>query len=263
MQIKVSKHVDHSGKIYLPYLHEWSHPACDLLGLIQICIVTFSEQPPVYSKPKDGPALPYPGQAGYGYGQAYPPPQYNTQYSVPTTYPVHTTTATHTIMQEQAKTSIISAAEDTIKIRLREEVSTKHVETESLKQVGEELSIGRSRLTQMISKLKLETEQVDTNIRILTEKEAEMSAVRDKLANTGEVSCDEAVIATAPIYNQLIMACAEESAIEDAIYFLGEALRRGVIDCELFLKHVRNMSRKQFMLRATMQKCRQVAGLQL
>lgn len=52
MQIKVSKHVDQSGQIYLPYLHEWSHPKSDLLGLIQILIVTFSEQPPVYSKPK-------------------------------------------------------------------------------------------------------------------------------------------------------------------------------------------------------------------
>ena len=32
MQIKVSKHVDASGKIYLPYLHEWTHPSFDLLG---------------------------------------------------------------------------------------------------------------------------------------------------------------------------------------------------------------------------------------
>ena len=69
--------------------------------------------------------------------------------------------------------------------------------------------------------------------------------------------------ATAPLYKQLINAFAEESATEDAIYFLGEALRRGVIDCEVFLKHVRNLSRKQFMLRATMQKCRQVAGLEV
>ena len=52
MQIKVSKHVDQSGKIYLPYLHEWAHNKSDLLGLIQILIVTFSEQPPVYSRPK-------------------------------------------------------------------------------------------------------------------------------------------------------------------------------------------------------------------
>ena len=52
MQIKVSKHVDQSGKIYLPYLHEWNHSNSDILGLIQILIVTFSEQPPVYSRPK-------------------------------------------------------------------------------------------------------------------------------------------------------------------------------------------------------------------
>jgi hypothetical protein len=37
MQIKVSKHVDLSGKIYLPYLHEWSYPNSDLVGLIQVC----------------------------------------------------------------------------------------------------------------------------------------------------------------------------------------------------------------------------------
>jgi len=303
MQIKVSKHVDHSGKIYLPYLHEWAHPNSDLLGLIQICIVTFSEQPPVYSKPKDQSALPYPVQSNYGYPtsgyqQGYPPPQYpqynnnppaypNTGYPPASTpYPPYppnsagyppqpnasyysqastggsdTTTTTGTITQEHLKASILSAVEDKVKKRLRDDVSAKHAETESLKQVGEELSGGRSRLTQMISKLKQETDELDTNIKILTEKEAEMSAIKDKLEDTGEVNCDEAVTATAPIYKQLINAYAEESATEDAIYFLGEALRRGVIDPEVFLKHVRNLSRKQFMLRATMQKCRQVAGL--
>ena len=30
VQVKVSKHVDAAGKIYLPYLHEWAHPASDL-----------------------------------------------------------------------------------------------------------------------------------------------------------------------------------------------------------------------------------------
>ena len=41
----------------------------------------------------------------------------------------------------------------------------------------------------------------------------------------------------------------------------GEALRQGVVDCETFLKHVRKLSRRQFFLRATMNKCRQTAGL--
>lgn len=63
------------------------------------------------------------------------------------------------------------------------------------------------------------------------------------------------------ILSRLINAYAEEAAVEDAIYYLGEALRSGVIDLETFLKQVRQLARKQFMLRALMQKCRQRAGL--
>ncbi|KAM4617200.1 tumor susceptibility gene 101 protein isoform 2-T2 [Discoglossus pictus] len=50
MTIKTGKHVDANGKIYLPYLHEWKHPPSDLLGLIQILIVVFGEEPPVFSR---------------------------------------------------------------------------------------------------------------------------------------------------------------------------------------------------------------------
>lgn len=67
-------------------------------------------------------------------------------------------------------------------------------------------------------------------------------------------------IHTKPQHLRLLNAYAEEAAIEDAVYFMGEALRSGVIDLEVFLKHVRQLSRKQFMLRALMQKCRQKAG---
>ncbi|XP_072475760.1 tumor susceptibility gene 101 protein isoform X1 [Notamacropus eugenii] len=51
MTIKTGKHVDANGKIYLPYLHEWKHPQSDLLGLIQVMIVVFGEEPPVFSRP--------------------------------------------------------------------------------------------------------------------------------------------------------------------------------------------------------------------
>lgn len=318
MQIKVSKHVDHSGKIYLPYLHEWAHPNSDLLGLVQLCIVTFSEAPPVYSKPKQEAPVPahslpypvqsagypaYPGQGGGGVvGGNYPiqqggyPPQYpqyqnnNQAAGYPTggypPYPTssssypgqpgtgyysqasNATTATTgsvgpggTITQEHLKASILSAVEDKVKTRLREEFSVRQAETESLKQTGEELGSGRGKLSQMVIQLKQETEEMDGSLRILAEKRKELSSLNSKLEENGEVNCDEAVTATAPIYKQLIQAYAEEAATEDAIYFLGEALRRGVIESDVFLKHVRNLSRKQFMLRATMQKCRKTAGL--
>lgn len=60
---------------------------------------------------------------------------------------------------------------------------------------------------------------------------------------------------------RLLNCFAEEAATEDTIYYMGEALRQGVIDLDVFLKQVRALSRKQFMLRATMQACRKKAGL--
>merc|ERR1739838_650877 len=52
MNIRVSKYVDASGKIYLPYLQDWAHPNYDLSGLVQMCVNILSEQPiqPIYSQ---------------------------------------------------------------------------------------------------------------------------------------------------------------------------------------------------------------------
>lgn len=110
----------------------------------------------------------------------------------------------------------------------------------------------------------------------------------ERLSDRQPIDVDEAVTTTAPLYKQyvtqkfmviiltlwkwmryvrcailyrLLNAFAEEAATEDAIYYMGEALRRGVIDLDVFLKQVRSLSRKQFMLRALMHKCRQKAGL--
>ena len=63
------------------------------------------------------------------------------------------------------------------------------------------------------------------------------------------------------IHRQILNCQVEDWAIDDAIYILGEAVRRGVISTEVYLKRVRNFSRKQFYARALMDKCRQVSGL--
>lgn len=63
MQIKVSMYVDHNGKVYLPYLHDWQPHSSDLLSLIQVMIVTFGDHPPVYSKPKEQINTPYPASS--------------------------------------------------------------------------------------------------------------------------------------------------------------------------------------------------------
>ena len=84
---------------------------------------------------------------------------------------------------------------------------------------------------------------------------------RDKIYFTSFFFPEDAVSATTPLYRQLVNAHAEESAVSEAIYYLGEALKQEIIDCDVFLRQVRKLARKQFLLRATMEKARQVAGL--
>ena len=157
--------------------------------------------------------------------------------------------------------SILSAVEDKVRRRLREDISQNQAEVDSLKKVQEELNRGNSRLTSIMSRVKSEDQELTHNISVLEAKRAEMTEIVEKLQEGEEIQCDEAVTASNPLYKQLMNAFAEESATEDAIYFLGEALRKGTIDIEVFLKQVREVSRKQFMLRATMMKCREKARL--
>lgn len=327
MVIKVSRHVDNTGRIYLPYLHDWDPNKSDLMGLFQVMIIVFGETPPVYSKPKtqetQAYAVPYPSQpsvynppttaasqayppyppnmpvanvpysssypypsaggypptgATYEYpnasGAYYPPyPQTNpysmppTSYTTTTTTPSLTSTASPgltnmgTISEEHIKASLLSAVEDKLKKRLKEMMSQAQAEMEVLKKTQDDLTSGKMQLEDMILRLEREQVQLESNVQILHEKNDEMKNLLAKMENQEAVDIDEAVITTAPLYKQLLHTFAEESATEDAIYYLGEALRKGVIDLDVFLKNVRELSRKQFTLRALMQKCRQKAGL--
>ncbi|XP_036337228.1 tumor susceptibility gene 101 protein-like [Rhagoletis pomonella] len=309
MQIKVSMYVDHNGKIYLPYLHDWQPHTSDLLSLIQVMILTFGDHPPVFSKPKDQttpyphPAFPSPGGAGYppyptaGAGGSanfppyqpgnnfgpYPPypaggnpaaanpgasaggyPPYMSFPQVPgynSGYNSSTPSSTGTITEEHIKASLISAVEDKLRRRLQEKVNQYQAEIETLNRTKQELVEGSSKIDNVIARLNREEVELQKNINILRDKEQELEKSLEALEKSDGIDPDEAVTTTAPLYRQLLNAYAEESALEDAIYYLGEALRSGVIDLETFLKHVRQLSRKQFMLRAIMQKCRQKAGL--
>ena len=93
---------------------------------------------------------------------------------------------------------------------------------------------------------------MESSIRVLESRKEEMEEMLDKIDEGDEISCDEAVDASCPLYKQLINAFVEEASTEDAIYFLGEALRKWSIVVDVFLKQARDISRKQFMLRATM-----------
>lgn len=328
MLIKASRNVDQNGKVYLPYLHEWNPNSSDLVGLVQMMIMTFSEMPPVYAKPKGGgnqapppatttatpyPATPYPTQPG-GYmpppyspsGGGYPsypspgyPPSSTGGYAAPyghqpTPYPIHGATptaglpypapyspsanstaaesgphaattipsATGTITEEHIRLSLVSAVGDRVRDKLRDKYGDAQAEVAVLRQQKADLERGRDKLNTMVSKLNTEQSEVQKSVRVLREREGELRLLVEQTeATKHELDIDEAVTTTAPLYRQLVNAYAEEQATQDAVYYLGEALRRSVLDLDTYLRHVRALSRKQYQLRATMTLCRQKANL--
>ncbi|XP_067258099.1 tumor susceptibility gene 101 protein [Chanodichthys erythropterus] len=293
MMIKTGKHVDANGKIYLPYLHEWKPPQSDLLGLIQVMVVVFGEEPPVFSRPTtqatypafpaagppntsympSTPGLPYSQghSANPGGFQGYPYPAAASGYpstsgsSLYTPVPSITTvgpTRDGTIGEDTIRASLVSAVSDKLRRRMKEEMDRAQAELDALKRTEEDLKRGHQKLEDMVTKLDLEMTDVDKNIDCLKQKDEELTAALERMQNQSEDSdIDDVIVPTAPLYKQILNLYAEENAIEDTIFYLGEALRRDVIDLDVFLKHVRLLSRKQFQLRALMQKARKIAGL--
>ncbi|KAF7687971.1 tumor susceptibility gene 101 protein [Silurus meridionalis] len=290
MMIKTGKHVDANGKVYLPYLHEWKHPESDLFGLIQVMIVVFGEEPPVFARPTTQNAYPGfqpagPPNAAYlpntpstPFGQSYSPnpggfqgypfpaatsgypATPGTQYYTPTTTGGPARDAT--IGEDTIRASLVSAVSDKLRWRMKEEMDRSQAELDALKRTEEDLKKGHQKLEEMVSKLDQEISDVDKNVELLKKKDEELTAALEKMEQQSENSdIDELIVPTAPLYRQILSLYAEENAIEDTIFYLGEALRRDVIDLDVFLKHVRLLSRKQFQLRALMQKARKTAGL--
>uniref|UniRef100_A0A7N8Y4E5 Tumor susceptibility 101a n=1 Tax=Mastacembelus armatus TaxID=205130 RepID=A0A7N8Y4E5_9TELE len=257
MMIKTGKHIDANGKIYLPYLHEWKHPQSDLYGLIQVMIVVFGEEPPVFSRPTT--------QAPYQAFQAAGPPNPSYMPGMPAVSPYSPNPnpgRDGTIGEDTIRASLISAVSDKLRWRMKEEMDRAQAELDALKRTEEDLKKGHQKLEDMVSRLDQEVSEVDRNIELLKRKDEELSEALEKMENQSENNdIDDVIVPTAPLYKQILNLYAEENAIEDTIFYLGEALRRGVIDLEVFLKHVRLLSRKQFQLRALMQKARKTAGL--
>ncbi|XP_029951396.1 ubiquitin-conjugating enzyme E2 variant 3 [Salarias fasciatus] len=51
MMIREGKHVDGSGRIYLPGLHNWDYPKSSVVGLLNEMTAKFEEDPPLSAKP--------------------------------------------------------------------------------------------------------------------------------------------------------------------------------------------------------------------
>lgn len=222
---------------------------------------TVTPYPTTSNLPYPNYGTPYPG-AGNTNGTPYPPPATANQYPPAAGYGGPSPeVAGGTITEEHIKASLLSAVEDKLRRRLKEQSQQSQAELETLRRTQQELREGKSRLEDILARMQRERSELDKNVTILQEKEKELQDAVERLAEQEGIDVDEAVVTTAPLYSQLLNTFAEEATLEDAIYYMGEALRKEVIDLDTFLKQVRTLARRQFTLRALMHKCRQKAQL--
>lgn len=166
------------------------------------------------------------------------------------------------IDEQMVRMSLLSTAEDKLKQRIQEVFEMARIEQENLQMTKVKLESGGTKLTSMMHEMREEKANLEANISLLEQKNSEIDDLLEKMeSDSANMNIDETIVTTNPIHAQILDLYAEESAIEDTLYYLTEGLRREVVPLTEFLKSVRKLSRKQFMLRATLIKAREVAGL--
>lgn len=169
-------------------------------------------------------------------------------------------------IQEQERIqrrSMESAVQDKIRRQLLQVLERAKTEMEQLMETQKSLQNGSRKLNEMLQEMELKQREITSQSNELREKNTELESVLEYLrSQPDKVDVDESVVATNKLYNQIMQLYTEENAIDDTIYYLGESLRKGVIPLDVYLKHIRDLSRRQYMARATIMKARGVAKLQ-
>ncbi|KJE95865.1 hypothetical protein CAOG_06268 [Capsaspora owczarzaki ATCC 30864] len=157
--------------------------------------------------------------------------------------------------------SIKSAVAERLREKLRNKLSDAEERIQLLQQENRELISGRDQVNRMLANMEEEQVKLEENCVRLDAAMDEIKRNMARLASAGDIPVDQAVTTSTPLYKQLLQMVAEESALEDALYHLANALQHHVIDLPVFVKHVRTLSLRQFMLRAKIKKARDVAHL--
>jgi len=109
---------------------------------------------------------------------------------------------TGTITEEHIRASLLSAVEDKVRRTLREQISAWKAELDTLEKIHLELDQGKNRLSLLTKRLESEQTEWEKVLSTLKDKDAELDVALAKAKNQGEIDVDEAVVTTAPLYNQ-------------------------------------------------------------
>ncbi|KAL3108431.1 hypothetical protein niasHT_015353 [Heterodera trifolii] len=219
----------------------------------------------IMPQPSSYTPMPQPGNYQAPYPNSYP--------SDPISYPNPATNmtpqsdgvypyGTGTIQPTHIRASLLSAVEDRIRQRLRDKIGTPFAELQSIDVNLQELRVGKQNLRDMLDNIARDQRELERVLDIYTDKKKELASALKVVDSNGTTNNgvafneEQAIDAQTPVHRQILKCHVQDSAIDDTIYHLGQALHQGAVNLQTYLKYVRQLSKQQFQHRLLMYKCR-------
>jgi len=281
MKIVVGKHVKSDGIITHPYLDGYStKPQNSMLEFISILREIFSTQTPVvevkqpikpsqsYSMPQPvSMPMPRPNSFMYNNNTNNNMPYNYTPYQ-PINQPSYSINQTNSPASSTGSLNRPTNAKANILNEVREKVNS-DIETinkdlkaqiDNLLDENKKFLENEKKIANSIQLFEKEMLNIKSNISLFQSKNKDITEKIEQLKNKQEINPDD-ILKLTPLMNQLVVAIAEESAIEDMIFYLGKALTSEQINLTYYLKHIRSLSREQFLKKVLIKKIRAQAQL--
>ncbi|KAF9909475.1 hypothetical protein BX616_011152 [Lobosporangium transversale] len=272
MLVRAGKHVDISGRCYHPYLAYWSNKSdSNLVELIGIMQKVFSLDPPVYSKsnvstqqqPQSSPTLgAYPSPTSL---KPAPPilsysPRANSSITTSPSAQNNRYSGSSSFGSSQQLTPQQAQLYTKLQAALMEFHSTSSREMQNIVTVNKQLNDAETRTKTELQSLRDLNNKIQYNISTLTRSIEQLDTKIEQIRTWPEEPVDEIICGSSVVHNQLFELVAEEIAIEDTIYYLSKALSQDKVDLKAYMKHLRNLSREQFMKKALIKKVKAQLG---
>jgi ESCRT-I complex subunit TSG101 len=268
-------HVNPSGLVSVPYLHNWIYPSANLLDLVLSLSVIFGRDPPLYSQrrpsnnnnPNVNPLHNHhPSQninqssnfaavssSGYPHparnNNSYPP----SPYSPSPVRPTHTEDPTEVFKRNAINKLVEMVHNDVTNLR-----KTREAEMEGLfslqgvlKQREEVLNKGVKEMQEEMEGLEQQLQMVLMNTDVLEGWLRENQGKKMSLENA-----EDAFECVDVLSKQMLECTAADLAIEDTLYALDKGVQVGAVPFDQYMRSVRVLSREQFFHRATAAKVR-------
>lgn len=265
-------HVGSDGHVYLPYLHEWNPRTHNLVELVVAMSSVFSADPPVFTRSTPNPTT----------------LDRDTQQQVEAA--MIRQAEEESRQAEQARLEAVRQVE--LARREEEEMRAAQLAFEENKRIQVKEALNeklRSHLVDLShqTKLRLQSDQQDQQ-QLNRHQLAKQIDFLEKLKTSLQQNHETIDNATVDIQTwlaeyqsndsqkeqqqqqdtlvddlvvisntQMLDLAAENATLTDALYFLDCALQKGTLDLSTHLKHVRQLAKRQFLVRAHLHKITQ------